>query len=104
MLRSGPERLGRIEVDAGIGDLDSPTRGFPIGSMSRTGERPAHDEDVLLGEAPVQHRGDDDYDQPDRPPPRRVMVDARLVVVWLVAATVLAVVAAFGMAIAVVYR
>jgi hypothetical protein len=101
-VRSEPPGSG------GLRDLEAPTHAFPIGTAgpkSRARRRTTDVDEIFLGEAPVVHRGDDDYPDTPAPPPRRpVMVDARWVAAWLAAATMLAVIAALAGAIAFLYR
>jgi hypothetical protein len=107
-----PPILNLPRENRSLRDLEDPTHAFPIGAATRapsagapapaTKKRRVTADDMLdLSEAPITP-DDDDYDFPELPS-RKPMIDARLVALWLVAATLLAVLAGLAAAVAVVY-
>jgi hypothetical protein len=103
-VKREPPILNLPRGNQSLRDLEDPTHAFPIGGRGKAPKSLANsDEFLLLNDPPITAADEDDGDYPDTPPRATPQIDARLVAVWLVLATVLSILAALAAAAAVVY-
>jgi len=96
-----PPILNLPRGNEALRDLEDPTHAFPIGGKRKKVDS---EDDLLMLDPPIRIDDEDEGDFPEPTTPKRPAIDARLVALWLVVASLLAVLLGIGLALAVVYR